>query len=319
MARLLDLYRSHPDAGIHGAVAWTLRQWKQQSKVDEIDAALRGQERGNRHWYLNGQGQTFVLIEGPLSFRLGSPAQEPDRFPDETPRRRVIPHRFAIAAQEVSVAQYQRFVRENPQFGVAQSYLDKYSPEPDGPMIAVSWFGAVAYCNWLSKEEGLPRDQWCYLPNQQGEYDKEMAIPADMLKRTGYRLPTDAEWEYACRAGSLTSRYYGFSLDLLGTYAWYAANSQDRARRYGLTKPNDLGLFDMLGNAYEWCQNRQEGNEHSPNESIDVEIIDMAIHRLLRGGTFNYRPASVRSALRDWYAPADRSANFGFRPSRTYN
>ena len=83
-----------------------------------------------------------------------------------------------------------------------------------------------------------------------------MTIPADALKRTGYRLPTEAEWEYACRAGAITSRYYGLSIDLLEQYARYQANSQDHAWPCGSLLPNDLGLFDMLGNVYEWCQDR---------------------------------------------------------------
>ena len=94
-----------------------------------------------------------------------------------------------------------------------------------------------------------------------------MSIPADVLERTGYRLPTEAEWEYACRAGAVTSRYYGHSIDLLDAYARYQANSKEHAWTCGSLFPNDLGLFDMLGNEYEWCQDssnaskpRKEGN-----------------------------------------------------------
>ena len=81
-----------------------------------------------------------------------------------------------------------------------------------------------------------------------------MKIVPDALERPGYRLPTEAEWEYACRAGAVTSRYYGRSVELLGKYAWYLQNSQDRAWPCGQLLPNELGLFDMLGNVYEWCQ-----------------------------------------------------------------
>ena len=128
-------------------------------------------------------------------------------------------------------------------------------------MIEVSWFGAAAYCNWLSEQEGLPKDQWCYQPNERGEYDEGITVPASVLQRTGYRLPTEAEWEYACRAGAVTSRYYGLSIELLGKYAWSMSNSNDRARPCGLAMPNDLGMFDMMGNVWEWCQERYLGDQ----------------------------------------------------------
>jgi hypothetical protein len=109
---LLDLYSHDPDAGIHGAAGWTLRQWGQGVPLKTADAELaqlKVKDRGDRRWFVNGQGQTFVLVEGPVEFRMGSPTSEPDRDPDETPHCRVIPRRFAIADKEVSVEQYQRW------------------------------------------------------------------------------------------------------------------------------------------------------------------------------------------------------------------
>ncbi len=319
IAKLLDLYENDSDAGIHGAAEWTLRQWDQPAKLNEIDAKLKGKDKGDRRWYVNCQGQTFVVIEGPVEFGMGSPPDEPDRVAEtEIPHRRVIPRRFAIAAKEVSVSQYQRFTRETPTFGLAQSWLDKYSPEPTGPITARTWYDAAAYCNWLSKAEGLPKDQWCYLPNQRGEYDKGMTIPADALQRKGYRLPTEAEWQYTCRAGAMTCRYYGLSIELLGKYAWYQANSKDHAWPGGSLLPNDLGLFDMLGNVYEWCQARHASYEPGRVESSSDDILD-DFPRNLGGGSFGLPPAYARSADRTGLAPSTRLSYDGFRLARTCN
>ncbi len=323
-ARLFDLYREDPDSGIHGAAAWTLRQYGQNEKLKAIDAELaRIKERGERRWYVNGQGQTFAVIDGPVEFRMGSPPLERSRnAPMETPRRLVIPRRFAVAATPVTAAQWQRFLRTNTELGLPSSYVNEYSPDPDGPMIGFNWYIAASYCNWLSEQEGLPNDQWCYLRNEAGDYAEGMTIPADVLERTGYRLPTEAEWEYACRAGTVTSRYFGLSIELLEKYAWYQANSRDHAWSCGRLLPNDLGLFDMLGNESEWVQDRLQlpvPERKGPFRDIitNFEYIVDKHPRLVRGGTFINQPAGVRSASRLRFAPSNRGPRAGFRPTRT--
>jgi formylglycine-generating enzyme required for sulfatase activity len=293
--------------------------------VTELDAQLMQlKDRGERRWFINGQGQTFVIIEGPVEFRMGSPPTEPKRnVIMETPRRLVIPRRFSIAAKEVTVEQWQRFERTNPQYRFPPSFVKQYSPDPDGPMIVFTWYVAANYCNWLSEQEGLPKDQWCYLPNQAGAYAEGMSIPADVLRRSGYRLPTEAEWEYACRSGTVTSYYFVLSSELLGKYAWYKANSQEHAWSCGSLLPNDLGLFDMLGNEIEWVQDsiRRSLRER---KGLFSDIINMSEYvnekdpRPLRGGSSNAPHSLVRSANRIYYAPAYRYTEFGLRPARTY-
>jgi len=326
ISKLLDLYRNDPDSGTHGASAWTLRRWGQGDMLETIDTELmKLKDRGDRRWYVNIQGQTFAVIEGPVEFRMGSQPTEPNHNETlETPRRVIIPRRFAIATKEVTVEQWQRFERTNPQYRLAPSYVNQYSPDRDGPMIAFTWYIAAHYCNWLSEQEGLPKHQWCYLPNEADAYAGGMTIPADVLQRRGYRLPTEAEWEYACRSGSVTNYYFGMSIELLDKYAWYQANSKEHAWACASLLPNDLGLFDMLGNEYEWVQDDTRRAMHE-RKGLFIDIIHDSEHindknaRLLRGGSFYNPPAGVRSAYRIWIAPSDRNSPLGgFRPCRTY-
>jgi serine/threonine protein kinase/formylglycine-generating enzyme required for sulfatase activity/tetratricopeptide (TPR) repeat protein len=326
---LLDLYRDDPDAGIHGAAEWTLRRWSQQDKLSELDVQLLGRKDwGHRRWFVNSQGQTFAVIEGPVEFHMGSPVTDPERIGTNEPIMHVeINRRFAVATKEVTVEQFQRFLKlasiNIDRYRVSSEVLNKYSPDLRGPWVTPDWYMAAHYCNWLSAQEGLSKDQWCYLPNESGAYAEGMSIPADVFVRRGYRLPTEVEWEFACRSGAVTSRYYGNSIELLDAYARYQANSEDHAWACGSLLPNDLGLFDMLGNEHEWVQDRE--NRAMPrkrrifsDDMNTVQYIKDKHRRLLRGGTFDDQPAVVRSAARDSFAPSDRYTSFGFRTARTY-
>jgi sulfatase modifying factor 1 len=142
------------------------------------------------------------------------------------------------------------------------------------------------------------------------------------LHRTGYRLPTEAEWEYACRAGADTAYSFGEPDDLLGKYAWVDKNSLGKSHPVGSLKSNDLGLFDMHGNAWEWCQDvlksYVKGGDGKATEDIeDNGYIKSNISRVMRGGSFNDEWPLLRSASRFGDVPTFQTFSLGFRPART--
>jgi len=215
------------------------------------------------------------------------------------------------------VEQFLQFRRNHPFSRSAFSSVD--CPVPD-----VSWYDAAAYCNWLSERDGLGRDQWCYEPNEKGEYAEGMKLAADYLQRTGYRLPTEAEWEYACRAGTETMFSMGEPADLIDKYAWHIGNSSYKSHPAGSLRPNDLGLFDMHGNLMEWTQDVYEGppgkaEGDKPTSDIeDVTYIYPKHPRVMRGGSFLEPGWDVRSAENFRFnVPSVRHFFYGFRPART--
>ncbi len=164
----------------------------------------------------------MVVIDPPPDlFGMGSPETEPKRSENETLHDVSINHRYAIANKEVTVAQYREFF---PDFDHLEM---RRSPETDCPVQAISWYDAAKFCIKLSEAEGIPKDQWCYLPNSQDAYAAGMRVAPDFLSRTGYRLPTEVEWEYACRAGAVGRRYYGDCDQLLGHYVWFQDNAEE--------------------------------------------------------------------------------------------
>jgi hypothetical protein len=333
LPKLKDIYRTATDPGLHGSAEWLLRTWQQEGWLKQVNdewAKDKGQwekrlqgihqlltkDRGKvpPQWYVNGQGQTMVVIPGPVEFMMGSPPSEAGRKSGaegrlETQRWEQLDHSYAIASKEVTVEQFLKFWKNH-------TYENQLAPQADCPMNWLSWYDAVEYCNWLSEEEGISKDQWCYLPNKEGRYFTGMKVVSNYILKTGYRLPTEKEWEYACRAGTVTSRYYGEKEDLSGKYAWFANNSQGWwLLTVGCLKPNDFGLFDMQGNIMEWCQERSAIYETVMAEK--EEVITNAFVRVLRGGSFISASASVRSAYKDRDFPISEGDAMGFRPAKT--
>jgi serine/threonine protein kinase/formylglycine-generating enzyme required for sulfatase activity len=317
--RLLESYGQEPDPGIHSAAEWLLRKWGQQDQLKALDEKLASSAAtGDRRWYVNRQGHTLAVVMGPVEFRMGAPESEPDKSYDERLHPRRIGRSFAIATKEVTFQQFERFLAAYP--GLRHNYHKNAGPAPDLPAGFVNWYEAAQYCRWLSEQEGIPDAQMCY-PSVP-EIKEGIRLPADYLRRTGYRLPTEAEWEYACRADTVTMFGFGSSEDMLIKYGWCKANSGGKAQPVGLLKPNPLGLFDVHGNVGEWCQEQYIREYLAPEGRVvedreDRNPVQNASQRTLRGGNYYWPSSSARSAHRTEYAPNMRYRTLGFRIART--
>ena len=260
----------------------------------------------------------MVLIPGPVQFVMGSPATEAGRGEtslhktEESQHEVRIGRSFALAAKLVTMEQYRRFTRQG-------RLSEKFTRTADLPVVGINWYMAAAYCNWLSKEEGIDKDQWCYETDAKDQVTK---IKANYLRLTGYRLPTEAEVEYSTRAGAVTSRYYGESAELLSKYAWYQDNSKNQTWPVASLKPNDLGFFDMLGNTFVWCQ--ESYSDYPSTKAGDVVedqdgdlAIDNTVDRVLRGQAFSRNSSTLRCADRFNMVPTAQFVHIGFRVART--
>jgi formylglycine-generating enzyme required for sulfatase activity len=234
----------------------------------------------------NTIGMKLVLIPAG-EFLMGSPDTDNDAKADEKPQHRVrITRPFYLGATEVTQGQYQSITGESP---------SNYKGSDDLPVQQVSWNDAIAFCNRLSEREDLK-------PYYQ--FDGRAQPGGD-----GYRLPTEAEWEYACRAGTTTR----FSLGDVGAYAWFNGNSVHQPHPVGQKRPNGWGLFDMHGNVWEWCGDGYDEKYYASSPGADPLGPSQAADRVIRGGSWICDPLYCRAATRYGYTPGYRDYDLGFR------
>jgi eukaryotic-like serine/threonine-protein kinase len=237
--------------------------------------------------WTNSLGMTFVRIE-PGKFVMGS-----TKGSDEKPPHTVkITRPYSLGAHEVTQRHYQAVMGVNP---------SRFKGSDGLPVEQVSWLDAVTFCNKFSEKEGRAP---CYRIN--GE---EVTV----VEGDGYRLPTEAEWEYACRAGSTIRYPFGDNEAELGEYAWFSGNSTSQTHPVGQKRPNRWGLYDMLGNVWEWCQDGYDAGYYATSPPVDPPGPSGATSRVFRGGGWNSPPADCRPACRNRGAPVNRSTDLGFR------
>jgi eukaryotic-like serine/threonine-protein kinase len=312
------------DAGLHGAAQWLLRKWnkeepllqmapqEREQRLKEIVAEMiQNKQNAQARWYINSQGQAMVVIPPTGPFLMGSPPTEEGHNVLESPHHQRIARLFAICATPVTNQQFELYDPKH--------LHQERSQGRACPVVRVRWKEAAQYCNWLSEQENLARDQWCY---ETDKYGRVQRMKPNYLTLTGYRLPTEAEWEFACRAGAITSRAYGETAELLDDYGWYLRNSDARTWPVGTKKPNDLGLFDMHGNVWNWCQDSfhlyppdQPGKVYDDKSD---PVTDIGLQsRMLRGGSYLDAARDVRCADRSVKGPLEMLPHIGFRPART--
>jgi formylglycine-generating enzyme required for sulfatase activity/serine/threonine protein kinase len=240
---------------------------------------------------VNSYGMRLKLIK-PGTFQMGSPDGE--AYEDEHPQHTVeITRPFYLGVYPVTQAEYVRVTGlANPSW---------FSKENGGksavegldtsrfPVETVSWDEAAAFCEALNRLDGKKPAGW------------------------KYALPTEAEWEYACRAGTITAYPFGDDPKMLGDYAWYADNSGGHTRPVGGKKANPWGLYDMNGNVWQWCTDYHDAKFYENRDKKDPLNISKSNSRVLRGGSWYGVPRSCRSAIRSARVPAGRNDYGGFR------
>lgn len=313
--QLVDLYLHDPDPGIHAAAEWALHRFRKQNEINNVDAQLRATSQPDRQWYVAENGHTLVVVPGPAQFRMGTASPGTDE--EEFLHTQTIRRSFSIASKETTVSQFQKFLAARPEHVSANGMKSQKSVFE--PAMHVTWYQAAAYCNWLNEQENIPRDQWCYAPNDRKEYGPGMSLVENWHSRRGYRLPTEAEWEYACRAGAETDWFFGRDVALLSEYVNSRANLPNAPEIVGSLKPNDFGLFDVLGNSAEWCLDRfKMGGAAATSDSMAAELIHADQVRAIRGGSFRDLPEQIRNSTRRGVLPGHSAGSIGFRIARSY-
>ena len=267
--------------------------------------------------HTNSIGMMFVLIP-PGEFLMGSTDEQvaaAEKIAEETnadattkariqkserPQHRVVITKpFLLGATEVTIAQFQKFsatgfrteAEKLAKDATSETYLTPgYPVTVDSPAAVITWNDAVAYCRWLSDVE-----------------------------HSMYRLPTEAEWEYACRAGTTTQYSFGDNSQELANFGWFKENSDNRSHEVGQKRPNAFGLHDMHGNLWEWCQDFYDESWYAKSPTDNPTGPALGSQYVIRGGFWPSSASTSRSAHRGRTIPSNRSNHFGFRVVRELN
>ncbi len=257
------------------------------ARVIELGERKRGQVHE-----VEATGTRLLWLPGG-KYWMGSGEEDEMAYDDEKPRRKVSLEGFWLGEIVVTNQEYGVLMEK---YGLPEpaGWRDRNYNQPEQPVVGVSFHDAVKYCNALSESEGR---EVCY--RIEGE-------KIDCQSGEGYRLPTEAEWEYACRAGTETRWWFGDEESALETHAWYELNSENALQPVGRKPANPWALYDMHGNVWEWCW-----DVHDQNDTQKTNVL-----RVVRGGAFDFPAGFLRAAYRCGCKPERRVLDNGFRVAR---
>jgi formylglycine-generating enzyme required for sulfatase activity len=342
LKQVRDWYATDPSSGVHGASNWLLRQWGESAYVKQIDETPMAPS-ADREWFtlavtvkpeaasslLGGLSSpksakpitfhyTFVVFPAG-EYSIGSPDDEPGRYKDEVRHRVQLTRPFAILNREVTFAELIAFSRERYEYFMGQK---SQRPESSVAVAAVDWYDAVQFGRWLGTQLDPPlseSDQAYADPRSEASGGREPDPQASWaprnwpldVKRRGFRLPTEAEWEIASRGGVRSSYGFGTDVGLLDRYGWFQGNSGGRMHSPMERRPSHRGLFDMHGNAFEWVHD-WDGEFGRPGATDPLGAVEGPA-RVIRGGSCAVPAGLCRPAFRGGIAPSRRGGDLGFR------
>ena len=242
----------------------------------------------------------MVLINGG-TFEMGSNSKQ---FKDETPVHKVKIDTFYIAQYEINFNEYKAFCK-------VAGFSDPYG-ETDFPATNITWERAVMMCNWLSRRDGFDKAYKITRDEKAGIFE----VSCD-FNSNGYRLPTEAEWEYAARGGDRSKGFKFSGSNMPYSVAWFNENYKGEEHKSGELLPNEIGLYDMSGNVAEWCWDLYDGTYYSHSESINPKGPDVGQNRNFRGGTRRDKMAHIILTRRSYLNQKKKNLYLGFRVVRT--
>jgi formylglycine-generating enzyme required for sulfatase activity len=307
----------------------------------------QGEGLSSDAWGANDAGRADLTLDGPFAgeqsgpdggtpqgtwikiaagtFTMGSPPGEKCRYANETQHPVTLTRGFELQSTEVTVGQFNAIMGYNP----AAFHASGACASDSCPVETVSWHESAAYCNALSQLTGRPKCYSCAGAGITSSCAPAQAYSDDKIFSCGgYRLPTEAEWEYAYRAKTTTALYNGELTTCQNAadpkasqIAWYKQNASGRTHPVAQLNPNPWKLYDMAGNVWEWCHDRSTTNEGPPDlgpqQATDPWGASSGAYRVLRSGTWYWHAETLRAANRYSRNASEKYDSIGFRCLRT--